>query len=134
MIDANYVATVDLGESAESGEIGRRAWPFDYLDAFGRPASGVLLRIGNSPTDLEFKAYRNLCPHWSMPLDDGTGEFFDDSGRMLQCKMHGAQFEPRTGECVMGPCDGEHLEELRVELSPDGKTAKIRRGRGLKLG
>jgi len=127
---SNIVATIALDACAPGAQ---RVWPFDYLDGFGRPASGILVRLGESPDDARYRAYRNLCPHWSMPLDDGSGDFFDASGHLIQCKMHGARFEPDTGECIMGPCDGEYLEALRVELSADGRSATIRRG-GLALG
>src|SRR5690554_5625097 len=124
---SNIVATVAREDDA------RRVGPFDHLDGCGRPASGILVRMGDVSKDAEYRAYRNLCPHWSMPLDDGSGDFFDASGHLIQCKMHGARFEFDTGECIMGPCDGEYLEALRVELSADGKRATIRRG-GLALG
>lgn len=125
---SNIVATLAVEDGAQ------RVWTFDYLDGFGRPASGILVRINQPGEAAEYRAYRNLCPHWSMPLDDGSGDFFDDSGHLIQCKMHGARFEPDTGECVMGPCDGEYLEALRVEVSADGKRATIRRGAGLRMG
>lgn len=127
---SNIVATIDLEEFDRSTQ---RVHSFDYLDGFGRPASGILVRMPGSGEDAEYRAYRNLCPHWSMPLDDGSGDFLDESGRLIQCKMHGARFEIDTGECIMGPCDGEYLEELRVELSADGTEATIRRGGGLKF-
>lgn len=124
------LATVDL----RAKPAGEGVWTFEYQDAFMRPASGILLRIERPGAPPQFKAYRNLCPHWSMPLDGGTGDFLDDSGHLLECKFHGARFERDTGECIMGPCDGEFLEELRVEISADQNTATIRRGSALKLG
>ncbi|TDP75286.1 Rieske (2Fe-2S) protein [Bradymonas sediminis] len=128
---SNIVATIALDAPARADQ---RVWAFDYVDGFGRPASGILVRLSGDAEATEYRAYRNLCPHWSMPLDGGTGEFLDDSGHLIQCKMHGARFEIDTGECILGPCDGEYLEELRVELSADGTSATIRRGGGLRLG
>ena len=115
---------IDIANLTQDGQ----AKSFEYEDAFGRQASGVLVRWAG-----EFKAYRNLCPHWSMPLDADTGEFFDPNKRALQCKMHGARFDPKNGECIMGPCEGDRLEELRVQVSDDGNTATVTRGRGLSL-
>lgn len=130
-ISGQVVATVDLSAADEL----ERSWIFEYLDGFGRPTSGVLIRLNTSADEPgEYRAYRNLCPHWSMPLDAGSGEFFDESDYYLHCKMHGARFEPATGECIMGPCDGDYLQELGVELSADGGQATIRRSPGLKLG
>lgn len=115
-------AQVDVSNLNRDGQ----ATTFEYEDAFGRKAKGVIVRWAG-----ELKAYRNLCPHWSMPLDADTGEFFDRNKSALHCKMHGARFDPQTGECIMGPCEGDRLEELRVEVSDDGQTATVRRGRGL---
>jgi nitrite reductase/ring-hydroxylating ferredoxin subunit len=118
------VATLDISNLTQDGQ----AIPFDYTDAFDRPAKGVLVRWNG-----ELKAYRNLCPHWSMPLDADTGEFFDPNESVLVCQMHGARFDPADGACVMGPCEGDRLEELQVEASDDGQTATVQRGRGLSL-
>ncbi|QDG51667.1 Rieske (2Fe-2S) protein [Persicimonas caeni] len=116
------IATINVSALTQNGD----AQSFDYTDAFGRPAKGLLLRWAG-----ELRAFRNLCPHWSMPLDADTGEFFDANKSALLCKMHGARFDPANGECIMGPCEGDRLEALQVEVSDDGNTATIRRGRTL---
>lgn len=118
----NHIATIDVSDLNQDGQ----AMPFTYTDAFGRPAKGLVLRWAG-----ELRAYRNLCPHWSMPLDADTGEFFDHNKSAILCKMHGARFDPLSGECIMGPCEDDHLEALQVEVSDDGQTATIRRGRTL---
>lgn len=113
---------VDISELTEDGQ----ARAFSYTDPFGRTQSGVLLRWNG-----EFKAYRNICPHWSMPLDDRTGAFFDDAESVLQCDAHGARFDPATGECIMGPCIDQSLSPLRVEVDDDERVATVRPGPGL---
>ncbi len=118
----NHIATIDISDLRDDGQ----AKSFAYTDAFGRDATGIVLRWRG-----ELLAYRNRCPHWAMPIDCDTGEFFDDAHSVLQCKMHGARFDPATGECILGPCDGQHLEALRVEPDDDGQTAQVYRGRTL---
>jgi nitrite reductase/ring-hydroxylating ferredoxin subunit len=39
---------------------------------------------------------------------------FDDD-QLVECRAHGAHYEPRTGLCVRGPCVGARLVEVTVE-------------------
>ena len=61
-------------------------------------------------------AYQNVCRHVPLPLDYGDGEFFTRDGRHLLCRNHGAMYEPLTGLCVRGPCIGESLLPLPIEV------------------
>lgn len=56
--------------------------------------------------------YRNRCPHRDIALNWHEDDFLDDSGQLIQCVHHGAQFLIDSGECVTGPCTGEWLEPL----------------------
>ncbi len=60
------------------------------------------------------RAYRNVCPHRSQPVDLGDGKLFSKSGA-LECQAHGAFFESATGACLGGPCDGTGLSKLPIE-------------------
>jgi nitrite reductase/ring-hydroxylating ferredoxin subunit len=51
-------------------------------------------------------AYLNRCSHRGLSLDWEPGRFFDRSGRYLICAVHGAHYQPGTGACVGGPCNG----------------------------
>ena len=44
-------------------------------------------------------------------------KFLDLDGSLIQCSSHGALFQVESGECITGPCAGDHLMqvELRVE-------------------
>lgn len=53
--------------------------------------------------------YENRCPHTNETLDPMGGSVSDDSGTLLRCQRHGAEFLAATGECVAGPCLGEEL-------------------------
>jgi nitrite reductase/ring-hydroxylating ferredoxin subunit len=61
-------------------------------------------------------AYVNACRHQSLPLDFGDGVFFDDDFDALVCVQHGARYEPRSGVCVSGPCEGGRLTALPLEV------------------
>lgn len=61
-------------------------------------------------------AYVNRCRHQSLPLDFGDAHFFDDDYDAIVCVQHGARYEPGTGACRSGPCEGRKLTPLTVEV------------------
>ena len=117
------LTTIDI--SGLTGE--RDLQAFDYTDPFGQPATGFVVRWKG-----ELVAYRNLCPHWAVPIDH-EGSFFDETGRLLMCHHHGARFDPGSGECTFGPPHGQRLEGFDVVVLEDGVHAEIRRRSGLIL-
>lgn len=58
--------------------------------------------------------YMNQCPHLGLPLEWQADQFLTNDKSMIQCATHGALFELDTGECVLGPCQGEHLTLLDI--------------------
>lgn len=64
----------------------------------------------------EVRAYINRCPHTGVTLNWSDEQFYDLDYRFIQCSMHGALFNPLDGHCVWGPCVGQQLEMLRIEL------------------
>ncbi|MEE1869303.1 Rieske (2Fe-2S) protein [Pseudomonas auratipiscis] len=56
--------------------------------------------------------YRNRCPHRGIALNWEPNQFLDSSGSLVACGHHGALFLIESGECVAGPCAGEHLDAL----------------------
>jgi nitrite reductase/ring-hydroxylating ferredoxin subunit len=70
----------------------------------------VLVRLND-----EIAAWRNYCPHWTdVRLDKGSGAEFRNGE--LVCTRHGATFEPDSGHCTHGPCEGAYLEEVDIEI------------------
>jgi nitrite reductase/ring-hydroxylating ferredoxin subunit len=59
-------------------------------------------------------AYRNRCPHFSIPLDYQPGSFSTYRTRLLMCAHHGAMFRFEDGHCIDGPCEGGHLDSVSV--------------------
>ena len=82
---------------------------------FGTPRQfwGMVVRVGEGGG---VRAYINSCPHVGLPLNLSGDHFFDTDGKLLLCQMHGACFRPEDGVCVSGPCEGESLKPLAVEL------------------
>jgi nitrite reductase/ring-hydroxylating ferredoxin subunit len=50
--------------------------------------------------------YLNRCAHTGLELDWVPGRFLDSERRWLICAAHGALYEPATGRCAAGPCEG----------------------------
>lgn len=61
-------------------------------------------------------AFRNRCPHTGAPLEWLPDQFFDLDRSFIQCAMHGALFRPEDGYCVRGPCAGQSLDRLELEV------------------
>ena len=69
-------------------------------------------------------AYENVCRHLPVALDFGDGNFFTTDGRHFICSQHGAIYEPLTGLCVRGPCEGASLKPLAIEVR-DGEVSLL---------
>lgn len=66
--------------------------------------------------DGQFHAYLNWCPHLGIELNFMPDQFMDDEGRFLVCANHGALFEPENGQCLSGPCSGDSLTAVPLEV------------------
>ena len=65
-------------------------------------------------------------PHVPIPLDRfGDDSFHTSDGRYLACHNHGAIFEPETGHCVSGPCEGDSLREIPLRREGAGWAVAI---------
>jgi len=53
-------------------------------------------------------AFLNVCAHRNQPVVVSELQPFDGHGR-LECRAHGAIYDPTTGVCVEGPCVGARL-------------------------
>jgi nitrite reductase/ring-hydroxylating ferredoxin subunit len=76
------------------------------------PVRGFVIRYQE-----QVRAFLNKCPHAGLPLNFKPDVFFAPDAPLLQCTVHGALFDPLTGECVQGPCVGRCLQPLPVTLS-----------------
>ena len=71
----------------------------------------ILYRDGD-----DVRAWLNVCPHAGRRLDWAPGQFLKSRDGWLVCAVHGASFELQRGECVAGPCRGESLRTVAVEV------------------
>lgn len=66
-------------------------------------------------------AYVNNCPHYDRaPLGWKRDAFLNGDGTRIMCAAYGALFRIEDGVCEIGPCLGQALTRLRVEIRQDG--------------
>jgi len=80
-------------------------------DLAGDAESLILYRQGDA-----VRAWLNVCPHAGRRLDWAPGQFLKSREGHLVCAAHGASFELLNGECVAGPCRGDALRVVAVEV------------------
>jgi len=59
-------------------------------------------------------AYINRCSHMDLRLNFLHSYFYDLEKNYLICSTHGALYDPETGQCRSGPCNGLGLLPLNV--------------------
>ena len=62
------------------------------------------------------RVWFNVCPHAGRRLDWAPGKFLVTKDGLLVCAVHGATFELESGVCVAGPCRGEVLRAVAIEV------------------
>ncbi|WP_438969948.1 Rieske (2Fe-2S) protein [Methylophaga sp.] len=89
---------------------------------------GFTVELGDSSLDFfilkqddEVRAYLNSCPHLGIPLNWQPDEFMSMEGTHIQCSTHGALFQLEDGYCFSGPCRGESLTRLNLEVTDQQK-------------
>jgi len=77
------------------------------------PADSVVEAI-LARTDDGVRAWLNYCQHWTdTRLDTGSGAMRNGE---IRCPKHGATFQPDSGLCDFGPCEGAYLNGLDVTV------------------
>jgi nitrite reductase/ring-hydroxylating ferredoxin subunit len=64
----------------------------------------------------EVFVYVNSCPHLGVSLDWTPDRFLSADGSLIVCSTHGAEFRIEDGRCIRGPCSGDHLEAVSVQI------------------
>jgi nitrite reductase/ring-hydroxylating ferredoxin subunit len=77
----------------------------------GDAESLILHRDGDN-----VRAWLNVCPHAGRRLDWAPGKFLKGKDGLLVCAAHGASFELGEGACVAGPCRGDRLRAVAIEV------------------
>jgi nitrite reductase/ring-hydroxylating ferredoxin subunit len=101
--------TWQLLDGAETLKDGGKGLRFDLLYQQQEVPAFVIKHDG------QHYAYLNQCAHIAMELDWQPEHFFDADGQWLMCASHGALYEPGTGLCVNGPCQGASLKPIALQ-------------------
>ena len=75
-------------------------------------------------TGAAIAAFHNRCPHAGYPLQRADGRVLVQEGRYIVCGAHGASYALDSGACAGGPCNGEALTRIAVEVR-DGEILTI---------
>lgn len=67
-------------------------------------------------SDSTYYAYLNQCPHTGIGLNWKPNEFLNSDGNLIQCSTHGAQFRIEDGYCLYGPCAGQSLKPIELQI------------------
>jgi nitrite reductase/ring-hydroxylating ferredoxin subunit len=81
---------------------------------FGRGASAFCMFVVRHGALL--RGYLNLCPHFSLKLNQRGEEFLNDDASLIRCTMHFAEFRIDDGFCVAGACEGSFLDPVPVHV------------------
>ena len=93
---------------AELDETGSRGFAVGEGDW---PLRGFIVK-----TPQGIAAFVNYCPHAGHPLNFKPHKFLTPDGGLILCGSHGALFVRDTGLCVLGPCAGQSLTKIPVEV------------------
>lgn len=89
------------------------------LERNGAQLSLILTRAGD-----KIAAFRNKCPHAGYPLQRADGRVLVQEGRYMVCGAHGASFSLTDGACAGGPCNGDGLERVAIDVR-DGEILLV---------
>ena len=85
---------------------------------FGRGASAFSMFVVRHGEIV--RGYLNLCPHFSLKLNQRGDEFLNDDASLTRCTMYFAEFRIADGFCVAGACEGSFLDPVPVHVA-DGQ-------------
>ena len=95
-------AVAELEETGSRGfAVGEGDWPLRGFIV--KTATGVA-------------AYVNYCPHAGHPLNLRPDRFLTPDRNLILCCSHGALFARDNGLCIAGPCAGQSLKTIAVEV------------------
>ena len=68
-------------------------------------------------------AWLDSCPHEpGTPMAWRRHAYLNAARDRIVCHAHGAQFDLDSGVCLLGPCLGQRLTPVDVQLSSDGRV------------
>ena len=93
---------------AELDETGSRSFAVGEGDW---PLRGFIVKGTNGVA-----AFVNTCPHAGHPLNFKPDRFLTSDRALILCSSHGALFTRDEGLCIAGPCPGQSLRRVPIEV------------------
>jgi nitrite reductase/ring-hydroxylating ferredoxin subunit len=93
---------------AELDETGSRGFAVGEGDW---PLRGFIVRTTDGVS-----AFVNYCPHAGHPLNFRAHRFLTSDRNLILCSSHGALFARDNGLCIAGPCAGQSLTPVPIEI------------------
>ena len=95
-----------------------------HMDELADPGSkGHILTLGGAVHNIfvvrrknRVYGYINSCPHTGGPLNWMPDRFLSLDQHHIQCATHDALFRLDDGKCVAGPCAGDRLTPVPLQL------------------
>ena len=63
------------------------------------------------------RVYVDSCPHLGVPLAWIADRFLSVDRSRIVCAAHGAEFRIEDGACLHGPCYGDALRRVLIEIN-----------------
>ena len=105
-----YLCQID--DIADPGSRGFR------IETGGESRDIMVVRQGN-----QAYGYINSCPHTGVCLDWQPDQFLNLEQTLIICSTHGAEFRIEDGYCVGGPCAGDHLTPVTLQMDDNGRVS-----------
>ena len=86
---------------------------------FNLPTGNTFFPIMLKKDKDEYFAFKNFCPHQGRRMNYSVGQFLTSKEGNLVCPAHGAEFNSESGLCINGPCLGESLEPIHIQLNEE---------------
>ncbi len=83
----------------------------------GQSFSVILIKDGEG----QIRAWINNCPHQHVPLNEAYKVDVNPFTKTMKCSVHDAWFKVDDGECVEGPCYGDHLTPFPIRIDEEGR-------------
>lgn len=65
----------------------------------------------------ELYGWRDACPHYGdTPMAWRKDAYLNGARTRIVCAAHGAQFDIATGVCTLGPCLGQGLQRVALQV------------------
>jgi nitrite reductase/ring-hydroxylating ferredoxin subunit len=92
----------------------------DLADGTGKgfpPAAGGFAGLFAVRQADAVHVYVNSCPHLGISLDWTPDRFLSPDGSRIVCATHGAEFRIADGVFLRGPCLGDRLEPVMIQIN-----------------